>query len=147
MSSETTTTPSGAGASPAYGFGRTLALSYDDAVARVTEALKTEGFGVLTSIDVKATMKAKLDVDFPPYAILGACNPPLAHRSLTADPNVGLLLPCNVVVRALADEAGQPRTRVEVADPISMMNIVRNDELNAVAADARARLERVVAAL
>ena len=133
--------------SPTYGFGRTLTLSYDDTVARVTDALKAEGFGVLTAIDVKATMKAKLDVDFAQYAILGACNPPLAHRALTADPNVGLLLPCNVVVRALPDEAGQPRTRVEVADPISMMNIVRNDELNAVAQDARARLERVVAAL
>ena len=147
MASETTTTPSGAGANPAYGFGRTLAMSYDDAVARVTEALKVEGFGVLTSIDVKATMKAKLDLDYAPYAILGACNPPLANRALTADPNVGLMLPCNVVVRALPDEAGQPRTRVDAVDPISMMGIVRNDELNAVAQDARARLERVIAAL
>ena len=145
MARETTT--SGAITSPTYGFGRTLALSYDDTVAHVTEALKTEGFGVLTSIDVKATMKTKLDVDYSPYVILGACNPPLAHRALTADPNVGLLLPCNVVVRALPDEAGQPRTRVEAVDPISMMGIVRNDELSAVAQDARARLERVVAAL
>ena len=145
MASESTT--SGAITSPAYGVGRTLALSYDDAVARVTEALKTEGFGVLTWIDVKATMKTKLDVDYSPYVILGACNPPLAHRALTADPNVGLLLPCNVVVRSLPEEAGQPRTRVEAADPVSMMNIVQNDDLNAVAQEARARLERVVASL
>lgn len=142
MASDTTTQTS-----PTYGFGTTLAVSYDDAVARVTEALKAEGFGVLTTIDVKATMKAKLDVDFAPYAILGACNPPLAHRALTADPNVGLLLPCNVVVRSLPEEAGQPRTRVEAADPVSMMNIVQNDDLNAVAQEARARLERVVASL
>ncbi len=147
MSSDTTTTPAGAATTPSYGFGRTLPLGFDDAVARVTEGLKVEGFGVLTSIDVKATMKAKLDVDFAPYAILGACNPPLAYRSLTTDPSIGLLLPCNVVVRALPDEAGQPRTRVEAVDPISMMSMVRNDELDAVAKDARARLERVIAAL
>ncbi|HZC04776.1 MAG TPA: DUF302 domain-containing protein [Ktedonobacterales bacterium] len=147
MGSNVTASQTETGASPEYGFGCTLTTGYDDAVARVTEALKAEGFGVLTSIDVKATMKTKLDVDFAPYTILGACNPPLAHRALTADPNVGLLLPCNVVVRALPEQAGQPQTRVEVADPISMMNIVRNDTLNAVAQEARARLQRVVAAL
>ena len=145
MSSDMTSTQTET--SPTYGFGRTLPVSYDIALAHVTEALKAEGFGVLTSIDVKATMKAKLDVEFPQYAILGACNPPLAHRALTADPHVGLLLPCNVVVRALPDEAGQPRTRVEAVDPISMMSVVRNDELDAVAQDARARLLRVIAAL
>lgn len=141
------TTPSSADISPTYGFGRTLPLSYDAAIAHVTEALKAEGFGVLTAIDVQATMKAKLDLEYPPYAILGACNPPLAHRALTADPNVGLLLPCNVVVRALPDEAGESRTRVEAVDPISMMSVVANDELRSVAQDARARLERAIAAL
>jgi uncharacterized protein (DUF302 family) len=133
--------------SPAYGFGRTLNLSVEDAIARVTEALKTEGFGVLTTIDVQATLKAKLGIEQAPYVILGACNPPLAHRAITADPNVGLLLPCNVVVRALPDVDQQPRARVEVADPISMMGIVQNSDLAAVAAEARAKLERVVAAL
>ncbi|HEX8997408.1 MAG TPA: DUF302 domain-containing protein [Ktedonobacterales bacterium] len=147
MESDVTTTQAESMISPSYGFGRTLALGYDDAVARVTEALKAEGFGVLTTIDVKATMKAKLDADFTPYVILGACNPPLAHRALTAEPNVGLLLPCNVVVRALPEEAGQPRTRVEFVDPISMLMIVGTDELRAVAQEARARLERVDAAL
>src|SRR5487761_2441883 len=141
MGNDTTTTQPDATTSPAYGFGRTLALSYDDALARVTDALKAEGFGVQT------TMKTKLDVDFAPYTILGACNPPLAHRALTADPNVGLLLPCNVVVRSLPDEVGQPRTRVEAVDPISMMGIVSNADLNAVAQEARVRLERVIAAL
>ena len=133
--------------SPAYGFGLTLNMSVEDAIARVTEALKTEGFGVLTTIDVQATLKAKLGIEQTPYVILGACNPPLAHRAITADPNVGLLLPCNVVVRALPDADQQPRARVEVADPISMMGIVQNSELGAVAAEARAKLERVVAAL
>ena len=124
-----------------------LNTDYETALARTVEALKAEGFGVLTSIDVKATMKAKLDVDFPPYAILGACNPPLARRALTSDPDVGLLVPCNVVVRALPEANGQPRTYVEIADPISMMGIVRNDSLDAVAQEARARLDRVLATL
>lgn len=133
--------------SPDYGFGCTLNLSVEDAVARVTDALKAEGFGVLTSIDVQATLKAKLGIAQEPYVILGACNPPLAHRAISADPNIGLLLPCNVVVRALPDSGQQPRSRVEAADPVSMMSIVRNPELDAVASEARARLERVVASL
>ncbi len=133
--------------SPSYGFGRTLNLSVEDAVARVTEALKAEGFGVLTSIDVQETLKAKLGVEQEPYIILGACNPPLAHRAITADPNVGLMLPCNVVVRALPEVDHQPRSRVEVADPISMMAIVQNPDLSSVATEARAKLERAVSSL
>lgn len=133
--------------SPTYGFGLTLNLTVVEAIARVTEALKTEGFGVLTTIDVQATLKAKLGIEQAPYVILGACNPQLAHRSITADPNVGLLLPCNVVVRALPDLAGHPQSRVEVADPISMMSIVQNPDLTSVATEARSKLERVVASL
>lgn len=132
---------------PSYGFGRTLNLTVEEAITRVTEALKAEGFGVLTTIDVQATLKAKLGIELTPYVILGACNPPLAHRAITADPNVGLLLPCNVIVRALPDVAGQPQSRVEVVDPISMMGIVQNSELASVASEARTKLERVVAAL
>lgn len=133
--------------SPTYGFGLTLNLTVVEAIARVTEALKTEGFGVLTTIDVQATLKAKLGIEQAPYVILGACNPQLAHRAITADPNVGLLLPCNVVVRALPDLAGQPQSRVEVADPISMMSIVQNPDLTSVATEARSKLEHVVASL
>jgi uncharacterized protein (DUF302 family) len=125
-----------------YGFGTTLPVSYDEALTLVKDALKVEGFGVLTEIDVKKTLREKLDVDMPAYMILGACNPPLAHRALTTEPEIGLLLPCNVVVRQV--DAG---TRVEVADPKAMLGIVDKAELDAVAADAEARLRRVVASL
>lgn len=134
-----------------YGFGTTLDVPFDQAITRVTEALKSEGFGVLTTIDVRATMKAKLDVDFQPYTILGACNPPLAHRALGIEPEVGLLLPCNVVVR---QEQGTPqnqqsaaRTRVEIADPVAMLGIVQNPAMQEIAQEARGRLQRVIAAL
>src|SRR5579884_723807 len=109
---------------------------------KVREALRTEGFGVLTEIDVQQTLKIKLDVDSPGYLILGACNPALAHRAISADPTVGLLLPCNVVIREI--DTG---TRVEFADPNKMLELIDNDVLREVAAEARQRLMRVAAAV
>ena len=126
-----------------YGFGKTVNLSFDVALERVTQALQKEGFGVLTEIDVQATFKKKLDADMPPYRILGACNPPLAHRALTAEPEIGLLLPCNVVVRQ--DEAGA--VRVEFMDPAAVLELVDKPEISQLAAEVRQRLERVMHAL
>lgn len=125
-----------------YGFGIDLRMPYEQAITAVTEALKAEGFGVLTTIDVQRTLHEKLGAEMEQYAILGACNPPLAHRALTADRNIGLLLPCNVVVRAT--ETG---SRVDIADPQAMMGIVGNDALDSVATEARQRLQRVVEGL
>ena len=119
-----------------------LAVPYDQAIERVTAALKTEGFGVLTEIDVKATLKKKLDVDFRRYAILGACNPPLAHRALSTTLDIGLLLPCNVIV--YEDDGG---SAIAILDPLAMLGIVDNPKLEPVAQEARARLQRVVDAL
>ncbi len=132
---------------PSYGFGATVPLPFDEAVARVTEALQAEGFGVLTSIDVKATMKNKLNVDFERYTILGACNPPLAHRALTLEPEVGLLLPCNVVIREVPGKGEQPHTRIEIADPVAMLGIVQHPQMQDLAHEAKVRLQRVIAAL
>lgn len=132
---------------PSYGFGTTVPLSFDEAVARVTEALKAEGFGVLTSIDVKATLKNKLNVDMERYTILGACNPPLAHRALTLEPEVGLLLPCNVVVREVVGAGESPKTRIDIADPIAMLGIVQQPQMQELANEAKTRLQRVIAAL
>ena len=122
-----------------YGFGTTLSMPVEQAVEQVTAALKDEGFGVLTTIDVKQTMKQKLDVDFEPYYILGACNPQLAHQALETVHDVGLLLPCNVIVHQHGDQ-----TRVEIADPIAMLGVAREAGLDSVAEEARTRLKRVV---
>ena len=122
-----------------YGFNIQVKVGFDDAVKRVTEALKTEGFGVLTDIDVQATMKAKLGIDGKPYRILGACNPPLAHKAISADPDIGLLLPCNVVVR----EDAQGKIIVGFMDPIAVMKLTDNPGITDIAKDVRARLERV----
>ena len=117
--------------------------NFDDALAQVTAALKAEGFGVLTEIDVKETLKKKLDVDFRPYKILGACNPPLAYRALSAAPEVGLLLPCNVTVSYVEANV----TEVAIVDPLSMLGIVSHPDLEPVAEEARTRLDRVTQAL
>ncbi len=120
-----------------------LHTDYDTALQRVTDALKAEGFGVLTEIDVKATLKKKIDVDFRKYKILGACNPPLAYRALTAAPEIGLLLPCNVTVA----EADDGSIEVALIDPMSMMGFIAHPDLEPIAEEARARLERVVKSL
>ena len=124
------------------GFQSTINLPYEAALEKVTAALKAEGFGILTSIDVKETMKKKLDVDFRKYTILGACNPPLAYKALTAHPDVGLLLPCNVIVY----EEGTG-TVVNIIDPMSMTNFIQDPALDLVADEARNRLKRVAEAI
>jgi uncharacterized protein (DUF302 family) len=119
-----------------------LNLPYAQAVEQATLALKAEGFGILTEIDVQATLKEKLDVDFRKYVILGACNPPLAHQALTNQLEIGLLLPCNVIV--YEDDGGSV---VSIVDPITMLNTTENPALESVARAARSRLERVITVL
>jgi uncharacterized protein (DUF302 family) len=127
---ERTTTP--------YALRREVDLSYEVADRRIREELAVQGFGVLTEIDVRETLRKKLDVDFPPYVILGACNPSLAHRALEAEPDIGLLLPCNVVVRR--DEAAGT-TIVEAMDPAPLIELTGNDALDEIAGEARSRLQ------
>ena len=126
-----------------YAFGKTVSTTYEQTLERAAAALAAEGFGVLTEIDVAATLKKKVGKDMPPYRILGACNPQLAARVIDVEPQIGALLPCNVVVRV--DGAG--RTLVEIMDPQAVMALVDHPAVAAVAAEVRARLERVLAAL
>jgi uncharacterized protein (DUF302 family) len=127
-----------------YGIGTTIAADYEHAVQRTREELAKEGFGVLTEIDVRATLKKKLDVDFRPYVILGACNPPLAHKALSAERDIGLLLPCNVIVYA----GDEPNTSVVAAmDPVAALGLAESSEVKPLAEDVRTRLERVLAAV
>jgi uncharacterized protein (DUF302 family) len=126
-----------------YALSKTVDLSYDEAVAATKAALSEQGFGVLTEIDMKATLKAKIDADIPPQVILGACRPPLAKRALEIDPSIGTLLPCNVVVR----EDGAGNTLVEALDPATMVELTGNSGLEEVAGDARGRLENALNAL
>ncbi len=121
-----------------YGFSKTVDLSFEDTINKVTEELKKEGFGILTTIDVKETLKNKIDVDFKKYTILGACNPPLAHKALQAEEEIGLLLPCNVIVYEKDDKSA-----VSVFDPSLMSKVVENEKMNPIAEEVKEKLQRV----
>ena len=123
-----------------YAFSTVLGTSYEDAISKVTDALKEEGFGVLTEIDVKATLKKKLDKDFRKYVILGVCNPPYAYRSLEADLDVGLLLPCNVIVYETDDK----KAYVAAINPISALAVIQSQELKSIAQEVSEKLKRMV---
>jgi uncharacterized protein (DUF302 family) len=125
-----------------YGFSKTVDMPYEQAIEKVTAELKKEGFGVLTSIDVKETLKQKINVDFKKYAILGACNPPIAHRALQEEEELGLLLPCNVVVYEKDD-----KTRVSIFDPMVMTWIMENDQMKPIATEVQEKLQRVLKAI
>ncbi len=123
-----------------YAFTRVLSTSYEDAISKVRDALKEEGFGVLTEIDVKETLKKKLGVDFRKYVILGACNPPYAHRTLQTDLDVGLLLPCNVIVYETDDQ----KAYVSAVNPVSALQVIKNRELRKIAEEVSEKLKRVI---
>jgi uncharacterized protein (DUF302 family) len=125
-----------------YGFSKTLSIPFDAAVEKVTTELQKEGFGVLTTIDVKETLKKKLDVDFKKYKILGACNPPFAHKALQVEEEIGLLLPCNVIV---FEREG--KSVVSVFDPLSMSRIMDNPAIQPIAEETKQRLQRVISAV
>jgi len=125
-----------------YGFSKTVDMSYEQVIEKVTTELKKEGFGVLTSIDVKETLKQKINVDFKKYAILGACNPPIAHKALQEEEEIGLLLPCNVIVYEKDD-----KTRVSIFDPMVMTWIMENDDIKPIATEVQERLQRVLKAI
>ncbi|QQS36202.1 MAG: DUF302 domain-containing protein [Ignavibacteriales bacterium] len=125
-----------------YGLSKKVSTGFESTIEKVTDELKKEGFGVLTTIDVKETLKKKLDVDFKKYTILGACNPPIAHKALQMEEELGLLLPCNVIVYEKDNE-----TQVSVFDPMVMTNIIDNPEMKTVATEVRSRLERVLEAV
>jgi uncharacterized protein (DUF302 family) len=126
-----------------YHFSKTVSLSMDAAVAKVSEALKQEGFGILTEIDVQKTLKAKIDVDFRPYRILGACNPGFAHKALLAEDKIGTMLPCNVVVQ----EKSPGSVEISAVDPVASMQGIDNPSLGGIANEVRAKLQRVIANL
>lgn len=125
-----------------YGFSKTTDYTFNQAIEKVTEELKKEGFGVLTSIDLKDTLKKKINVDFKNYTILGACNPPIAHKALQTEEEIGLLLPCNVIVY----EKGN-KTVVSMFDPMLMSKIVDNDKMLSIASEVKEKLQRVLAAV
>ncbi|MBU3928347.1 MAG: DUF302 domain-containing protein [Bacteroidetes bacterium] len=123
-----------------YYFEKTVNYSFEDAVERVTEELKKEGFGILTEIDVADTLKKKLDVDFRKYKILGACNPPFAYRALQAEDKIGAMLPCNVVVQQVSDN----QTEIAAVDPVASMQAVENEHLGSIAIEIRSKLQKVI---
>ena len=123
-----------------YYFSKTISASFDDAIQKVTEALKAEGFGILTEIDIKATLKKKLDVDFYNYKILGACNPPFAYKALLAEDKIGTMLPCNVIVQ----EKIPGQVEVSAVDPSASMQAIENKALNDIAAEIRGMLQKVI---
>ena len=125
-----------------YGFSKLVDMPYEKAIDRVTEELKKEGFGVLTTIDVKETLKKKLDVDFRKYVILGACNPPLAHKALLAEEEIGLLLPCNVIVYEKENQ-----TAVAAFDPMVMLTLTGEEKMRPMAEEVKRQLERVIAVM
>lgn len=125
-----------------YGFSKTIDLPYEQTIEKVTAELKKEGFGVLTFIDVKETLKQKINVDFKKYAILGACNPPIAHRALQTEEELGLLLPCNVIVY---EKDG--KTQVSIFDPMVMTWIMENDQMKPIATEVQEKLQRVLASI